>query len=239
MDSFNVLITGANSDLAQQFISRILKDPKLKKLHLVTHTGYKVTDERVSVHLLDFVSHVVLDQINDLIANETFTHYIQFHGFAYPEDSIQTISSKTFYDTMEINLVSVISILKAILPNMELQGYGRIVLMSTASASHGGGKNSFSYGLAKHGILYLVKYLSKYYTNKNILTNSVSPGFIRSKFHTQVLNKTESQMEERAKSIKLGRIGTPEDVLRVIYNLAFENDFVTGENIKIDGGDFI
>lgn len=239
MDSYNVLISGANSDLAKVFIEKILKNPKVKNLHLITHSGYKVNDERVNVHLLDFTTNFDLDKFQGLISNQTFTHYIQFHGIAYTDDNLQNLSGKIFKETLEINLVSVIAILKAILPSMESQNYGRIVLMSTASANHGGGKSSFSYGLAKHGILYMVKYLSKYYTNKNILTNSVSPGFIRSKFHTQMLNKTESEMEERAKSIKLGRIGTPEDVVKVMYNLAFENDFVTGENIKIDGGDFI
>ncbi|TGL45817.1 SDR family oxidoreductase [Leptospira perdikensis] len=239
MDSYHVLISGANSDLAQAFIEKVLKIPNLKSLHLLTHTDYRSSNEKVKVHSVNFLNHSSLSEINDVIAGEGITHFIQFHGFAYSEDSIQKITDKDFSETLEINLTSVAFVLKAILPNMESQGYGRIVLMSTASAGYGGGKNSFSYGLAKHGILYLVKHLAKYYTHKNILTNSVSPGFIRSKFHTQVLKKTEVEMEERAKSVRLGRIGTPEDVARVIYNLAFENDFVTGENIKIDGGDFI
>ncbi|EMY69616.1 oxidoreductase, short chain dehydrogenase/reductase family protein [Leptospira vanthielii serovar Holland str. Waz Holland = ATCC 700522] len=225
--------------MAQAFIAKVVKIPNLKKLHLFTHSDYQSNNEKIKVHSFDFSSNTKVNLVKEAIAGESITHFIQFHGYAYSEDNIQKISSKDFNDTLEINLTSVISILKAILPNMESQSYGRIVLMSTASAVHGGGKNSFSYGLAKHGVLYLVKHLSKYYTNKNILTNSVSPGFIRSKFHTQVLKKTEAEMEERAKSVRLGRIGNPEDVARVIYNLAFENDFVTGENIKIDGGDFI
>ena len=39
--------------------------------------------------------------------------------------------------------------------------------------------------------------------------------------------------------IKVGYAGTPEDVSDLIYYLTFNNNFVCGENVKIDGADFI
>ena len=46
-----------------------------------------------------------------------------------------------------------------------------------------------------------------------------------------------SAIKERVKTIRLGRPGNVSEVAELIYFLAFENKFITGQNIKIDGGD--
>ena len=111
--------------------------------------------------------------------------------------------------------------------------------MSTASASYGGGEKSFAYGLSKHGIYFLTKYLAKHYSKHNIITNCVSPGFIGTKFHLAEGGRDKDFLDRRAESVRLGRAGDAEDVAKLIFNLCFENEFIVGENIKIDGADFI
>jgi NAD(P)-dependent dehydrogenase (short-subunit alcohol dehydrogenase family) len=239
MYKINVLISGANSDLAKPMIKKVLALPNVNQLHFLTHSEFELADERVSVHKVDFSIPDSFEKINNLLKDKNITHFIQYHGFAYEADDLNRITFESFSKTMNINLNSVVAILKVLLPQMEKGKFGRIVLMSTASANYGGGINGFSYGMAKHGILYLTKHLAKYYTKFNILTNVVSPGFILSKFHTEVLGRSVSELQKRAESIRLGRSGSAEDVTKVIFSLAFENDYISGENLKIDGGDFI
>ena len=81
--------------------------------------------------------------------------------------------------------------------------------------------------------------MAKYFTQDNVLTNCISPGLIDTKFHTDVMMRTPEEIKERSKTVRLRKAGTTEDVAGLIYYLAFENEFVTGQNIKIDGGDFI
>ena len=72
--------------------------------------------------------------------------------------------------------------------------------------------------------------------SSDLLSNCVSPGYIKTKFHTETMQRSEEEMEERGKFVRLGRPGTPEDVAKVIYELAFNNDFISGDNIKIEIG---
>ena len=109
--------------------------------------------------------------------------------------------------------------------------------MNTASSEHGGGESNFGYGLAKHTVGYTIKYLAKYYTSFNILSNCVSPGLIETKFHKRI-KRTVKQLENRASMVPLGRQGTPSEVADLIYHITFKNSFISGENFKIDGADF-
>ena len=109
--------------------------------------------------------------------------------------------------------------------------------MNTASSEHGGGESNFGYGLAKHSVGYTIKYLAKYYTSFNILSNCVSPGLIETKFHKRI-KRTVKQIQKRAAMVRLGRPGTPQAVADLIYHITFKNSFISGENFKIDGADF-
>ena len=53
------------------------------------------------------------------------------------------------------------------------------------------------------------------------------------------MNRTSEQMEDRSKTIRLGRSGTLKEISDLIYYLTFINGYISGENFKIDGGDFI
>ena len=72
--------------------------------------------------------------------------------------------------------------------------FGRITLMNTSSSSHG--KVTWIH-MSKHSVDYIVKHLAKYYTEHNILSNCVSPGFVNTRFHTHYMNKSQSDLDSR------------------------------------------
>lgn len=234
-----ILISGANSDLAKPVINSLLESTENFKLHLLSHSKIEQKDERITAHIVDLSEFDSIDKLPIIFNNTSFTHYIQFHGSAFPGDTLCDLSNEYFIKTYLVNYYSVAVIVKNIIQSMKASCYGRILLMSTASANHGGGEDSFCYGLSKHSIKYLVKHLSKFFTKYNILTNSISPGFIKTKFHSKNMNRTTEQMSQREKSVRIGRAGKPELLLSIIYSLVFENEFISGQDIKIDGGDFI
>lgn len=234
-----ILISGANSDLAKPVINSLLASTENFKLHLLSHSKIEQKDERITAHIIDLSVFDSIDRLPLILDRHSFTHYIQFHGSAFPEDTLCNLSNENFIKTYLVNYYSVAAIVKNILQSMKASGYGRILLMGTASANHGGGEDSFCYGLSKHSIQYMVKHLSKFFTKYNILTNSISPGFIKTKFHSVNMNRTTEQLNQREKSVRIGRAGEPKELLSIIYSLVFENEFISGQDIKIDGGDFI
>jgi 3-oxoacyl-[acyl-carrier protein] reductase len=87
--------------------------------------------------------------------------------------------------------------------------------------------------VAKGAIPPLTRTLARELSDYNIRVNCVSPGIIRTPFQDYL---TPEQAENNIKNrIPLHREGKPEDVARAILELV-ENDFITGENLVIDGG---
>lgn len=97
-----------------------------------------------------------------------------------------------------------------------------------------GNPGQANYVAAKAGVIGLTKTTAKELASRNILVNAVAPGFISSDM-TDAL--TEEQKENMLAMIPLARLGTPEDVARVVGFLASANaDYITGQTIHIDGG---
>lgn len=85
------------------------------------------------------------------------------------------------------------------------------------------------YTVSKLGIAHLVKIFAKEFAPK-ILVNAIAPG-------TVLFNPKNDAKHaaEILKKIPMGRIGTPEDIVKAVLFLA-QADYITGETISIDGG---
>ncbi len=142
------------------------------------------------------------------------------------------------YD-LNINLIMPFFLVQRAVSYMKGKG-GRIILMSTASASHGGSPTSLAYGIAKAGIECMVKGLAKDCAKYNILINALAPGFILTKFHTEKMKRTKEQLEERIKLIPLKRSGSTKEFAGVAMFLLSENaSYITGQIIAVSGGDWL
>ena len=92
-----------------------------------------------------------------------------------------------------------------------------------------------SYSSSKFGILGLTKSSALDLANKNILINSISPGFIDTDLTRKILKI--SGMKKIAKTIPMRRLGDIKEVANLSIFLASNyNTYITGQNIVIDGG---
>jgi 3-oxoacyl-[acyl-carrier protein] reductase len=140
---------------------------------------------------------------------------------------------------LALNLVVPFFMAQTAMRQMEASG-GRIILMSTASARHGGGRTSMAYGVAKAGIECMTKGLARDGAQHNILVNAICPGFIDTPFHTDRMHRTPEELSKRGELVPLGRPGSPRDVAGLIAYLASHwGDYITGECIPISGGDWL
>lgn len=233
-----ILVTGASSELALPLVQRIQRERSNAQLHLVgglSRPPFKNSHTYQGDLSTEAGSRALVDQLRD----HRFTHFISMHGAGFPEDSLLDAEANSMRQTHTLNLGSNIELVRLVLPGMQENSFGRIVFLSTASAARGGGKNSFSYGLAKSGLEYTTRHLARFYTWQDILTNTVAPGFIRTRFHKRWMSRTAEQLAEREKMVPLGRAGEPKDVANLVYALAFENNFTSGQIISVDAADFV
>jgi len=116
---------------------------------------------------------------------------------------------------------------------------GKLILMSTASAKHGGGNRTMGYGISKAGVEALTKGLAREGAKYNILVNAIAPGLIDTRFHKR-LGRTTLDMKKRVKLSRLKRFGQPKEIAAIINCIISEEvNFITGEIISISGGDWI
>ncbi len=125
---------------------------------------------------------------------------------------------------------------RAVVPGMQEQGFGRIVNIASRSGLVGVSRSAH-YAAAKAGIVGLTKSLAKELGPDGILVNAIAPVLIR----TEKAGKpsiSDERAEERARSIPIRRVATPEDVAAVALWLgSAANTYVTGEVISLHGGD--
>ena len=91
------------------------------------------------------------------------------------------------------------------------------------------------YSATKSALVGLTRGLANDLGSRGVLVNSVSPGFIETEMTAK--NITAERRSELYQQIPLGRFGTPEAVARLVSFLcSANNDYITGQNLVIDGG---
>lgn len=151
----------------------------------------------------------------------------------------ENLTEKQWHYDLSINLIMPFFLAQRAIYHMRNSG-GRIILMSTASASHGGGTTSLAYGAAKSGVECIVKRLAKDCAKHNILVNAIAPGFILTKFHTERMKRTPEQLQKRAEMVPLKRAGTTEEIAAaIIYLLSEGSSYITGQVLAVSGGDWL
>jgi NAD(P)-dependent dehydrogenase (short-subunit alcohol dehydrogenase family) len=146
------------------------------------------------------------------------------------------MSEKDWRDVIDVNLTGAFTFVRAVTPGMRARGRGRIVLVSSINGLRGK-FGLANYAASKAALIGLTKTLARELGPKGITVNAVAPGFIR----TPMTAALPAEVVETARrESALGRLGDPADVASVISFLCSEGAaYVTGEVIKVDGGQYI
>ncbi|WP_374165157.1 SDR family NAD(P)-dependent oxidoreductase [Arcticibacter sp. MXS-1] len=156
--------------------------------------------------------------------------------------------AEDYLSLYDLNVVSMVRMIKAVVPGMIAKGWGRIINMSSENGLQPY-PDMIPYNLTKAAIINLSKGLSKLYGKHNILVNTVSPAFIYTPLVEDMLKGQAEQkgisvqdaqsqfLEQNRPGIELGRPGTIEEVGAAVVFLASEQaSFITGTNLRVDGG---
>ncbi len=142
------------------------------------------------------------------------------------------VTDEIWMNAFAVHVHSIFFLSRAAAPHMAKQGGGAIILLGSAAGLRGC-LGAFAYGVVKGALPQFARVLGRELADQGIRVNCVSPGVIRTPFHDALSpEQAKNNIENR---IPLHKEGKPEEVAALIATIV-ENDFITGENMVIDGG---
>jgi len=143
------------------------------------------------------------------------------------------MSDDEWGDVINIHLNGMFKLCKTVLKGMIKSRWGRVINITSASASLGN-RGQSNYAAAKAGVEAFSKSLSKEVGPRGITVNCVAPGFIETDMTSYIDEKAK---EELIKQIPLGRFGKPEEISQIIeFLVSDQSSYITGQTIHVNGG---
>ncbi len=150
------------------------------------------------------------------------------------------VTDESWERHFRVNAAGAFYCVRACLPDMREQRYGKIVNIGSLAAQQGRPTTNPAYPASKGAILGLTVSLARNLGEFGICVNAINPGFIRTEIHDQF---TDEELAPLTADIPLhrrgerGAHGRPDDIAgAVFYLVSPDSDFVTGEFLSVNGG---
>jgi len=142
------------------------------------------------------------------------------------------MTDEDWTDVIDTNLNGPFYCTSAALPVMIEQKYGRIINVASfvGQAGHFGQAN---YTASKGGLIAFTKVLAMELAKFNITANVIAPGFTATDMVTAIPFERLEQIKER---IPMRRLAEPEEIAKAAAYLICDGDYITGQQININGG---
>lgn len=178
----------------------------------------------------DITDRESVDKAIDEILDKHGVPYGLVNNAGYHKDELMMwMKDENWKDVIDVNLNGFFYITRKVVFTMMKERRGRIINISS-TAGQAGLPGQVNYSAAKAGINGATKSLAMETAKRNILVNSIAPGFIK----TEMLEGNEDKLKER---VPLGRIGEPEDVAYMVeFLLSRKASYITGQTFSINGG---
>lgn len=148
------------------------------------------------------------------------------------------LTAEEFRETLEVNLTAPFLLIKAVLPAMKAQHYGRIINISSSAGRMVSTLGGAHYTASKAGLLGLTRAAAKELGQFGITVNAITPGMIDTELTHE--HAAPELLERLAAGYPVPRLGTALEVAELICFAASEAaGYITGATLDINGGDLM
>ncbi|MHB8476295.1 MAG: 3-oxoacyl-ACP reductase family protein [Steroidobacteraceae bacterium] len=148
------------------------------------------------------------------------------------DKSLRKMTDDDWLEVLNTNLNACYFGVSAVMPMMTEQKYGRIINISSF-VGQAGNFGQANYAASKGGIIAFTKTVAIELAKYNITCNALAPGFTETGMLAKVPEPVRAQILAR---IPMGRFATPEEIAKAVLFLAADGDYITGQQINVNGG---
>jgi NAD(P)-dependent dehydrogenase (short-subunit alcohol dehydrogenase family) len=243
-----VLVCGACGLLGSQIVREIIEqngcvlatDTEMDK---ATNLFQTISHERIQIAPMDITDGGSIDKV---IENgmKQFNSIEACVNAAYPHTAnwgtrFEDLEMEDIQENLKLQLGGAILLSQRMMKFFVSQGHGNFIHVSSIMGVvapkfenyEGTSKTSpIEYSAVKSGIITMTSWLAKYYKNKNIRVNSISPGGILDQQPQSFLDKYRDSCTSKGMLDPTDVAGT------VLFLLSDQSKYINGQNIVIDDG---
>jgi len=145
------------------------------------------------------------------------------------------MTDEDWLEVIQTNLNAMFFCTSAAIPIMTAQSYGRIINISSINGQVGA-IGQANYSASKGGIFAFTRTAALELAKSGITVNAIAPGFTQTDMFAKVPEAIQTQIKAR---IPLGRFAQPEEIAKAVVYLVADGDYITGQQININGGAYM
>lgn len=154
-------------------------------------------------------------------------------GINKPTD-FDKITDSDWDEILAVNLKGPFICSQEILPVMQKNKGGCIINIGSVSGQYGGPRTAH-YAASKAGLISLGQVIARFGARYNIRCNTIAAGLITSEMAARGMNF--EFVKKAAANIPMGRLGTTDEVAKVVVFLASDSSsYITAQTINVNGG---
>jgi acetoacetyl-CoA reductase len=148
------------------------------------------------------------------------------------DSTFKKLSEEDWRTVIDVNLNSLYNTTSAALPYLLESEAGRIINISSI-IGQAGGFGQTNYAAAKAGMIGYTKSLALELAKSNVTVNAICPGFIDTEMVQEI---PENVREKIVAKIPARRFGQPDEIARGVVFLCKDGEYITGQQLNINGG---
>jgi 3-oxoacyl-[acyl-carrier protein] reductase len=245
--SGTAIVTGAGRGIGAAVARRLAADGFVVALCDIAEEGIKEGVDRIvgdgnraAAFALDVSDEAAVREVVGRIAAEVGAPTVLVNNAGIIRDNLLFKMQVSDWDqVMDVHLRGSFLMARAVQSSMVDNGWGRIVNISSTSAL--GNRGQANYSAAKAGLQGFTKTLAVELGRFGVTVNAVAPGFVETEMTHETAARVgvpfEEFRNEAARTIPVGRIGTPDDIAAAVsYFVGSDAGYVSGQVLYVAGG---